>query len=65
MLAGVTATVLGMVSVQSGAAIAIALFSSVGALGVVALRLGGAAAFLVGTSRPPLRRLGVADSQRR
>jgi inner membrane transporter RhtA len=58
ILAGVTATVLGMVAVQSGAAIAIALFSSVGALGVVALRLGAAAAFLMGTSRPPLRRLG-------
>jgi inner membrane transporter RhtA len=57
VIAGVVATVLGMVSVQSGAAIAIALFSSVGALGVVALRLGGAAAFLLGTSRPPLRRL--------
>jgi inner membrane transporter RhtA len=58
ILAGVVATVLGMVAVQSGAAIAIALFSSVGALGVVALRLGAAAAFLMGTSRPPLRRLG-------
>jgi inner membrane transporter RhtA len=58
ILAGVVATVLGMVAVQSGAAIAIALFSSVGALGVVALRLGPAAAFLMGTSRPPLRRLG-------
>jgi len=58
ILAGVTATVLGMVAVQSGAAIAIALFSSVGALGVVALRLGAAAAFLMGTSRPPLRSLG-------
>jgi inner membrane transporter RhtA len=56
-MAGVVATVLGMVSVQSGAAIAIALFSSVGALGVVALRLAGAAAFLMGTSRPPLGRL--------
>src|SRR4051812_42847545 len=57
IMAGVLATVLGMVSVQSGAAIAIALFSSVGALGVVALRLAGAAAFLMGTSRPPLGRL--------
>jgi inner membrane transporter RhtA len=41
--------------VQSGAAIAIGLFSSVGPLGVVALRLGGGAAFLVSTSQPPLR----------
>src|SRR5437762_3385628 len=57
VIAGVVATVLGMVSVQSGAAIAIGLFSSVGALGVVALRLGGGATFLVSTSRPPLRRL--------
>jgi inner membrane transporter RhtA len=57
VMAGVVATVLGMVSVQSGAAIAIGLFSSVGALGVVALRMGGAAAFLVGTSRPPFARL--------
>ena len=61
MLAGVAATVLGMVSVQSGAAIAIALFSSAGALGVVALRLGGAAAFLLTTSRPPLRSLSRAQ----
>ncbi len=57
LLTGVAATVLGMVAVQSGAAIAIGLFASVGALGVVALRLGAAAAFLMGTSRPPIGRL--------
>jgi inner membrane transporter RhtA len=41
-----------MVSVQSGAAIAITLFASVGPLAVVALRLASASAFLVGTARP-------------
>lgn len=56
-LAGVTATVLAMVSVQSGAAIAITLFATIGPLAVVALRLGAASAFLVGTSRPPLSAL--------
>lgn len=52
LLWGVAATVLAMVSVQSGAAIAITLFATVGPLGVVALRLAAASAFLVGTARP-------------
>jgi len=39
--------------VQSGAAIAIALFATVGPVGVVALRLVTAGALLVSTSRPP------------
>jgi inner membrane transporter RhtA len=58
VLAGVAVTLLAMVSVQSGAAIAITLFASVGPMAVVALRLGTAGAFLVGTARPttvPLR----------
>ncbi len=58
VLAGVTATVLAMVSVQSGAAIAITLFAAVGPLAVVALRLASASAFLAATARPttePLR----------
>jgi inner membrane transporter RhtA len=52
LLWGVAATVAAMVSVQSGAAIAITLFASVGAIGVVALRLTAAGAFLVATARP-------------
>ncbi len=53
VLWGVTATLLAMISVQSGAAIAITLFGSVGAVGVVALRLLTAGTFLVATARPP------------
>ena len=53
VLAGVAATLLAMVSVQSGAAIAITLFASVGPVAVVALRLVTASAFLVSTARPP------------
>src|SRR3569623_2079151 len=49
---GVAATVAAMVSVQSGAANAITRFASVGAIGVVALRLCAAGAFLVSTARP-------------
>lgn len=52
-LAGVGATVLAMVSVQSGAAIAISLFAAVGPVAVVALRLAAASGFLVSTARPP------------
>ena len=53
VLAGVAATLLAMVSVQSGAAIAITLFATVGPVAVVALRLATASAFLVSTARPP------------
>jgi inner membrane transporter RhtA len=53
VLAGVGATLLAMVSVQSGAAIAITLFAVVGPVGVVSLRLVTASAFLVSTARPP------------
>ena len=53
VLAGVVATLLAMVSVQSGAAIAITLFATVGPVAVVALRLVTASAFLVSTARPP------------
>src|SRR6478672_7954033 len=53
VLAGVGATLLAMVSVQSGAAIAITLFATVGPVAVVALRLVTASAFLVSTARPP------------
>src|SRR5262245_20210190 len=53
VLAGVGATLLAMVSVQSGAAIAITLFAVVGPVGVVALRLVSASAFLVSAARPP------------
>ena len=53
VLAGVSATLLAMVSVQSGAAIAITLFATVGPVAVVALRLVTASAFLVSTARPP------------
>ena len=53
VLAGVAATLLAMVSVQSGAAIAITLFATVGPVAVVALRLVTASAFLVSTARPP------------
>jgi inner membrane transporter RhtA len=56
-LAGVTATIAAMVSVQAGAAIAITLFATVGPLAVVALRLGAASAFLAGTARPPMAAL--------
>jgi inner membrane transporter RhtA len=52
-LAGAGATVLAMVSVQSGAAIAISLFAAVGPVAVVALRLGAASGFLLTTARPP------------
>jgi inner membrane transporter RhtA len=52
-LAGAGATVLAMVSVQSGAAIAISLFAAVGPVAVVALRLGAASGFLLTTVRPP------------
>jgi len=52
-LAGAGATVLAMVSVQSGAAIAISLFAAVGPVAVVALRLGTASGFLLTTARPP------------
>jgi inner membrane transporter RhtA len=52
-LAGVGATVLAMVSVQSGAAVAISLFAAVGPVAVVALRLAAASGFLVSTARPP------------
>jgi inner membrane transporter RhtA len=52
VLTGVTATVLAMISVQSGAAIAIGLFAAVGPLAVVALRLASASGFLVATARP-------------
>jgi inner membrane transporter RhtA len=57
LLAGVAVTVLAMVSVQSGAAIAITLFAAVGPLAVVALRLGTASAFLFATARPSTRPL--------
>jgi hypothetical protein len=53
VLWGVLATLVAMISVQSGAALAIALFAAVGPLGVVALRLASAGAFLVSTARPP------------
>ena len=53
VLAGVGATLLAMVSVQSGAAIAITLFASVGPVAVVALRVVTASGFLVSTARPP------------
>jgi inner membrane transporter RhtA len=53
VLWGVLATLVAMVSVQSGAAIAITLFAAVGPLGVVALRLLSAGAFLISTARPP------------
>jgi inner membrane transporter RhtA len=43
-----------MVSVQSGAAIAISLFAAVGPVAVVALRLASASGFLVSTARPPV-----------
>jgi inner membrane transporter RhtA len=49
----VGATVLAMVSVQSGAAIAISLFAAVGPVAVVALRLAAASGFLLSTARPP------------
>jgi hypothetical protein len=58
VLTGVAATVLAMISVQSGAAIAISLFAAVGPLAVVALRLASASGFLMATARPgtaPLR----------
>jgi inner membrane transporter RhtA len=42
-----------MVSVQSGAAIAISLFAAVGPVAVVALRLATASGFLLSTARPP------------
>jgi threonine/homoserine efflux transporter RhtA len=51
VLAGVGATLLAMVSVQSGAAIAITLFASVGPVAVVALRVVTASGFLVSTAR--------------
>ena len=57
VLAGVAATLLAMISVLSGAAIAITLFATVGPVGVVALRLTTASAFLVSTARPPARAL--------
>jgi inner membrane transporter RhtA len=57
VLWGVLATLVAMVSVQSGAAIAIALFATVGPVGVVALRLASAGAFLVSTARPPVAAL--------
>jgi inner membrane transporter RhtA len=53
VLWGALATLVAMISVQSGAALAIALFAAVGPLGVVALRLASAGAFLVSTARPP------------
>ncbi len=53
VLWGVLATIAAMVSVQSGGAIAISLFATVGPVGVVALRFVTASSFLVSTSRPP------------
>jgi inner membrane transporter RhtA len=44
---------LAMVSVQSGAAIAISLFAAVGPVAVVALRLAAASGFLLSSARPP------------
>jgi inner membrane transporter RhtA len=54
VLWGVAATIGAMVSVQSGAAIAIPLFAAVGPVGVVAVRLVTASAFLTATARPPV-----------
>jgi inner membrane transporter RhtA len=60
VLTGVAATVLAMISVQSGAAIAISLFAAVGPLAVVALRLASASGFLMATARPGTAPLGTA-----
>jgi inner membrane transporter RhtA len=60
-LAPVPAVLLGMVSVQGGAALAKGLFPALGALGTAAVRITLSAVVLLALFRPPLARLGRAQ----
>lgn len=61
VLAPVPAVLLGMVSVQGGAALAKDLFPALGALGTAAVRITLSAVVLLALFRPPLARLGRAQ----
>lgn len=57
----VPAVVLGMISVQVGAALAKGLFSELGAVATVCLRIGFSAVILLAVFRPPLVRLSAGQ----
>jgi inner membrane transporter RhtA len=55
------AVILGMISVQCGAALAKGLFPLLGAAGTVGLRIGLSALILLSAFRPPLNRMSAAQ----